>query len=953
MLQQIRLTSIAVLALLWGCGGGGGGGGASPPPAPVNQVPVAEAGPAQAVDRGGEVILDGSASTDPDGSIRSWLWEQSGGPPVELQGDDGPRASFAAPNLAQGAELAFRLTVTDDDGASASDGTTVTVRADPAATFVELSGLIVPAAGHALDSDTNDPGNPSTGNDTIDSAQPVSVPTTLGGYVNQPGTGAEGGSSLQGDIDDYFRAELLAGQQITLLVADFEQADADLYLLGPAGEVIDFSISTGNIESLAVPADGAYIINVFAFEGATSYTLAVGGGAGVNAPVQDLVPWEAVVRYSEELDAADSRALARREFLERRLDLNQRGGGPRRERLLALADADADPQAVENRLGPAQKLRDRIGDPGLRARWETLHAIKALRREPGVVSAEPNYRVSAYATPNDEAIPFQWHYPLIGLPDAWETTTGSESIVVAVIDTGILAGHPDLAGQLVPGYDFVRDPRRSGDGDGIDPDPEDPGSDEPGASSFHGTHVGGTVAARGNNRIGVAGAAYGARLMPLRALAADGGTSYDINQAVRFAAGLANDSGTVPERPAAVINLSLGGPSFSQIDQQLFNDLRDRGILVVAAAGNEGSSRPAYPAAYDSVFSVSAVDIQGRLTGYSNRGSRIDLAAPGGDGRSDFNGDGYPDGVLSTGASAGGFAYTFLSGTSMAAPHVAAVFALMKSVNPELGTADLERLLRSGALTDDLGAPGRDDSYGYGLINASRAINAALDAIGGTPGSSAALAASSSSLNLGSSLDGLDFALRNIGQGDIGAVGVETNVEWLSVRAVDVDGLGLGRYRAEADRSLLADGIYRGLIVATSAVNQVVIDVLVSVGAQAEANVGTVYILLYDPVSESVADQAVALPRSGGYRFRFPSAPAGRYELVAGTDIDNDLFICDAGEACGAWLTIDQPLLLDLDSDREDIEFTIEYLVAIPTPSTTAGPQQIPEQPRRKRRPGP
>ena len=277
-MQMTRNLALLVVTagLLSGCGGGGGGGGSSPPPQTPNAAPVAEAGPLQTVDPGVLVQLDGSASSDSDGTITDWLWQQTSGPELDLETPDLPTASFTAPDITQGAELGFTLTVTDDDGGSATDSVTVTVRATEIIERVQVSGVIVPATGHQRDGDTNDPGNVLTSNNFVDEAQAISNPTTLGGYVNQPGTGAEGNSSLLGDPDDYFQVELLRGQRITLLVADFQQADADLYLLDPAGTILDFSIDVGEIEALTVPADGRYIINVFAFAGATNYTLAVG-----------------------------------------------------------------------------------------------------------------------------------------------------------------------------------------------------------------------------------------------------------------------------------------------------------------------------------------------------------------------------------------------------------------------------------------------------------------------------------------------------------------------------------------------------------------------------------------------------------------------------------------------------------------------------------------------------
>ncbi len=811
-----------------------------------------------------------------------------------------------------------------------------------------IAGTITAAGGHAVDSDTNDPARTAVGNNFIDTAQPINNPVTLGGYVNQPGTGKPGRSMEAGDIDDYFLVDLLAGQQITMLVADFEEADADLYLFDTNGVIRDLSTATGDIETVVAPEDGTYLVNAFAFAGATNYTLAIGAPSSTAVPsVQrgEIVPWEVIVEYEDTINqSATVQATGSLNTLHQSMGLTQRAGGPGRPRLMSMRqDIAINSLKSQTNIGSAAKKAAAIQSDTLYARWHTLHAIKALQNDPSVRRAEPNFRVHTTAAPNDDSFPLQWHYPLIGLPDAWEITTGSAGVIVAVVDTGVLSNHPDLQGQLVPGYDFIRSAAEAEDGNGIDSNPEDPGTEfGSGPSSFHGSHTAGTIAARGNNSVGVAGAAYSARIMPLRALAASGGgNTYDVDQAVRFAAGLANDSGTVPAQRADVINLSLGGSPFSQTSQDLYNQVRAAGIVVVAAAGNEGSSSLSYPASYAGVISVSAVDAQRRITPYSNRGSQIDVAAPGGDNSVDINGDGYPDGVLSTDgtvtASGINFVYRFLNGTSMAAPHIAGVVALMKSVNPNLTPQDIDSLLTTGDITEDLGAPGRDDLYGHGLINAQEAVLAALEATGNSPADNPRLVASNATLNFGGTGTSLELVLRNGGKGDLELANVSASEPWLQIVPLDVDSAGLGSYQINLDRSGLSGGVYSADINAQSSVNNLAVRVFMSVSGGGSADdVGVIYILLYDPETDKTVEQFVSSGNAAQYPFEFLDLPPGTYEVIAGSDADNDLQICDAGEACGAWLTIDQPILINLDSDLTDIDFPVEYQVSLPQLSALA-----------------
>ena len=438
----------------------------------------------------------------------------------------------------------------------------------------------------------------------------------------------------------------------------------------------------------------------------------------------EVVPGEMIVRFRDDVSAATTGrfSVAGASAAWVAGDAHGRGGGL-------------------YRLAPASR-------PGITAlpdaQQATLDAVAEMRQRTDVLWAQPNYRRKALRVPNDEFLGLQWHYPLISLPAAWDVTIGSPDVIVAVIDTGLLIGHPDIDdARLVPGFDFIADPGVSQDGDGIDPNPFDVGDGSNGApSSFHGTHVAGTIGAATDNGIGVAGVDWNARIMPIRVLGAGGGFDFDIAQGIRFAARLSNVSGTLPARRADVINMSLGGPGFSPAMQEAIQDARAAGVIVVVAAGNENENAAgSSPASFDEVVCVSAVDRNRAKAFYSNFGAVVDIAAPGGDLGVDLDGDGFGDGVLSTrGDDSGGNGiepiFEFLQGTSMASPHVAGVVALMQAAfmdahgGARMTPDQFDALLRSGAITDDLG----DDGFsGNGLVNAHKAVLAAAGSPAGPP----------------------------------------------------------------------------------------------------------------------------------------------------------------------------------------------------------------------------
>jgi serine protease len=789
-----------------------------------------------------------------------------------------------------------------------------------------LSGTITVASGIAMDGDVNDAAAPYAPNDDIERAQPLPNPVSVAGYVNVAGAGPSGRSSVPGDPSDYYQVALTTGQSVTLY--HLAPAVLSLNVYDGTRELIHQAVDLASAAIFTAETAGTHYIEVRAESGASNYALTIGQGLLVAdaAGDEDFVPGEVIVRFKdeEEVGAAHASLTSRA----RALGLQPLGGAPGRAMRLRMGSGAQRTRAFA-KLGMTREVARgaAIGAAlGVKARerWETLRLIGALRQRPEVLYAEPNYYRRSLLVPDDPLYRRQWHYPLIRLPAAWDLSTG-DAVVVAVIDTGVLRDHPDLAGQFSgDGYDFV-------DGDADWNDPGDPL--QPSKSLFHGTHVAGTVAAATGNEKGVAGVAWATTIMPVRVLDGAGvGTSYDVIQGIRYAAGLSNDSGTVPTRPADILNLSLGGGSYSSAEQALFNELHARSVFVVAAAGNASSSALSYPAAYDHVFSVSAVDLQRELAWYSNYGSTIDLAAPGGDTTVDLNGDGFPDGVLSTAATcvascSGGsidFQYRYYQGTSLAVPHVAGVMALMKAAKPDLTPAQFASLLAGGLLTDDLGAAGKDEQYGWGLIDAYRAVVAVHE---DAPELPPALGVSPQSLSFGSIATNASLVLFNSGGGTVEEVTAASSAAWLNVSAVNIDTHGLGSYAASVDRSTLSDGVYSGVVTFTSGSDGVAdlqVPVIMEVAAvQPTTHAGRHYILLVDAETDEVVDEAAVDVTEGSYTFSF-DAPAGHsYYIYSGTDMNNDDFICDSGELCGAYPLISAPQPLTPVADRTDLDFHV------------------------------
>jgi thermitase len=317
----------------------------------------------------------------------------------------------------------------------------------------------------------------------------------------------------------------------------------------------------------------------------------------------------------------------------------------------------------------------------LRNGVDVYAAVAQLRHAPAVRYVEPNLRRTASRVPNDPVLNQQWGLRNVQAQEAWDITTGG-SIVIAVVDTGVDGGHPDLAGKVVPGYNAFADNGNAGDDNG------------------HGTAVAGLIAANTDNGVGIAGLCWGCRIMPIKSLNRNGGGSdATVAAGIRWAA----DNG------ARVINLSLGGSGESQTLGEAVNYALARGIVVVAASGNERQegNEPNYPAAYPDVIAVGATGNSDVITGFSNTGDYVDISAPG-------------VGLWSTLPGGG---YGPPNGTSFSSPYVAAAAGLVLTLRPELGYYDVGCVLMASA--DDKGPPGKDPEYGWGRLNAFRAVQLA------------------------------------------------------------------------------------------------------------------------------------------------------------------------------------------------------------------------------------
>lgn len=309
--------------------------------------------------------------------------------------------------------------------------------------------------------------------------------------------------------------------------------------------------------------------------------------------------------------------------------------------------------------------------------------VSYFSKRDDVIYAEPNFLYMQNQQPNDLLYrDYQYNLPMIQTEAGWNISTGSDKNIIAVIDSGVDLNHPDLRHRLVDGYNVL--------------DENSPPNDDNG----HGTHVAGIIASETNNGLGVAGITWFNKIMPIKAMNAEGyGSSFDIAKGIVWAV----------DHGANVINMSLGNYQYSDIMRDAVAYAFEKDVMIVAATGNDHTDQTAFPAAYPEVFSVSAVNNIGNFAEFSNFGTYVDVVAPG----------------VNIPSTYIGHQYAALSGTSMAAPHVSALAGLIRSTNPALTNDEVMAIIRN--TTTDLGQPGKDVLYGDGLINVEAALKQAKE----------------------------------------------------------------------------------------------------------------------------------------------------------------------------------------------------------------------------------
>lgn len=857
---------------------------------------------------------------------------------------------------------------------------------------VSVSGTLSANSALQLDSDVNDPFTQSRSNNTLATAQPIPNPAIIKGWVTATPTNVPG-DQFATDVDDQdiFRVSIFEGQSLLLEIADFNSSnpaeiDLDLGLFDTDGNLLEASLSIENsFESLLIDQTGDYLLLVDAFSGASNYTLTIStefsttnfdsqitiadvrhDEIGLSGSLTDSANMSLMSIYA---DADQHAAMASGSAMNSTIKLNTDDFITLATTQRGATRSNAVPKSVLAMPDVRLHATDDDGNDKLEKTSQLLDAMKMInhRESRDVVTLLQYPQLLQSDSDPVPSSQLQWNMYDIGWPAAIELLQNRPDLlvktpVIAVIDSGILQSHPDLQGVVIDQRDFVD---VFFDGDGFDADAsEQANRSQPQCQHFHGTHVSTTAVAPQNN-IGIVGVAPIADLIALKVTNDTdenlcGAIVGDLPNAILYAAGLPNSSGTTAAIPADVINLSLGGSQANPDEQFAIQRAVDAGVIVVAAAGNSGSPEQSFPAAFDGVIAVAATDRAQDRAGYSQFYPEVDIAAPGGDTAADLNADGIGDGVLAGAGQLDGNVFLpsldLKAGTSMASPHVAAGIALMKGIAPNLTHRDIEMMLFRGELTEDIGTPGFDNMTGFGLMSLPKMLEAASrfsNDVGNTGGEAAVSIVTStpSTLDFGRTLTEITLELVQLGEATV-TVDFVTGDDELALSdgsfpvrlnsPASADGFGV--YTFFFDRALLDEGRSVAGSIQFNLSDGTVYEVNVSGTNQTANGTATTAAVFFifqrlsaDGLIESQDQQFLIDSNSINETASFTGVTAGTYRVIFGTDTDNDGFLCDEGEICGTLPVNNQGFsaALVLNEDTSDLTFPLENVSSTPFLSFT------------------
>ena len=885
-----NLFILCAVFFVFSCGGGGGGGSAPSAPAPA-QVTVTISGSATTLDQGETYTLTWSSS-NATSCTASGSWSGS-------KATSGSESFSTADN--ELGSYTFSIQCSGSSGSSASSSTTLEL-IEP---LYNLTGKVQVAYNSFVDSDVPNTDYTSVSNNTAATAQTLSLPAQLIGHA-----------AKDTDEWDAYKVVVTKNQYVALEIADYDEADTtkndlDLIVVDLDLNVVADSESLNSYEFLSMP-EGEYYIAVKAFAGSSKYVLSVGTkfsqaySTSVFSSEFDYAGDKLLIQKKEILQLAQDAAWKQSQLMDQ---LGFDKGSDFSVYSYSEKDEFLDPRKVFKKFGflndSTQMSRSiRAKNPEIISQAEKRKFIALLNANTPEYTILPNIAVSSHAFSSDPEYYRQWNHVAINLDTALNSIGSNvKEVVVAVVDSG----RPAVGSRAYYDTNYVEDEMdflteiydknqnlvltNGNDGNGIDEDATDSTVLAPSYTS-HGTHVASTIAAK-NNGYKINGMAV--KVMPIRVLANHPYLSglQGILDGFKYAAGLENTSGKLPSKPADIINASLGASSSEYCS--FLDPILATGIIIVASAGNDGNSRNSYPASCPGVISVAATDKDFNRAPYSQYNANVDIAAPGGfNDLGDRNGDGVSDGVYAWGNES---ELMVLQGTSMASPHVAGAIALMKSVQPTLTYDDVSSILASGGMTNDIGAAGRDDEFGHGVLDVAKAISSLSNFDSSAANTFGSL--NQARYDFGSSGVSVDMKLSKYGTGNLKVTGLAAdNTAGLTYTST-VDENGFGDYVINLDRSVYEDGTYHNAIYYQFD-NNTYARAYITYNVGPEPLLGSLELALIglrDSSGEYIQSARLDLT-SGTADFNFTDLKEGPYDIIIVTDIDADDSSCTRGEFC-------------------------------------------------------